>query len=139
MLLPRPPQERQGLQALYRVLGAVAGFGPPGRPRASLGGVIVAAYEPVSYEERDCVACLSGLVYDGWAGGWVCCEACSGTGRVTTFVYPKAGSGGRLRECASCRERFAGGRHTHVVDEDHGTVFGGDELRRPCAQRHGVP
>ena len=101
--------------------------------------MIVAGYEPGSHEERDCVACLSGLVYDGRIGAWVCCGACSGTGRVTTFVYPKGGSGGRLRDCASCRERFAGRDLTHVVDEDHGTFFEGDELCRPCAHRHGVP
>ena len=92
-----------------------------------------------SYEERDCVACLSGLIYDGLANEWVCCEACSGTGRIAAFVYPKAGSGGRLRECASCRQRFAGRDLTHIVDEDHGTFFEGDELCRRCAQRHGVP
>ena len=92
-----------------------------------------------SYEERDCVACLSGLVYDGLAGEWVCCEACAGTGRVAAFVCPKAGSGGRLRECAYCRQRFAGRHLTHLVDEDHGTFFEDDELCRPCAHRHGVP
>ncbi len=34
------------------------------------------------YEERDCVGCLDGLVYDGQAGAWVECGTCEGTGRI---------------------------------------------------------
>ena len=90
-----------------------------------------------SYEERDCVACLSGLIYDGLANEWVCCEACSGTGRIAAFVYPKAGSGGRLQECAGCGDRFTG-RDLFEVGDDHLTFFEGDELCRPCAAKHGV-
>ncbi len=97
--------------------------------------MIVAVHEPGSYEERDCVACLSGFVYDGRAGGWMCCGACSGTGRATVFVYPKAG--GRLRQCVCCRERFTGRDLTHA-DGGNGTFFEGDELCRSCARRHGV-
>ena len=63
-------------------------------------------------------------------------RACSGTGRAVAFVYPK--SGGRLRESASCRERFAGRDLTHA-SEDNGTFFEGDELCRRCAHRHSVP
>ncbi len=94
----------------------------------------VAAYKPGSYEERECVLCLSGLVYDGQAGGWVGCELCSGTGRAMAFVYPKAR---RLRGCASCGGRFSG-RDLFAVGEDHLTFFEGDELCRSCAVRHGV-
>ena len=96
--------------------------------------MIVAAYEPGSYEERDCVACLSGLVYDGRLGAWVGCGACSGTGRAVAFVYPKAR---RLRGCASCGGRFSG-RDLVAVVEGHMVFFEGDELCRPCARRHGV-
>ncbi len=97
----------------------------------------MATYKPGSYEERECTRCLSGLVYDGRAGAWIECGTCSGTGRAVVFVYPKAGSGGRLRECAGCRERFMGRDLTHV-GEDHPTFFEGDELCRRCAYLHGV-
>ena len=85
------------------------------------------------YEERECAACLSGLVYDERLG-WVGCELCSGTGHAMAFIYPK---GKRLRGCASCGERFLG-RDLFAVGEDHLTFFEGDELCRPCARRHGV-
>ncbi len=94
----------------------------------------MAAYEPGSYEERACVLCLSGLVYDGQAGGWVGCELCSGTGRAMAFVYPKAR---RLRGCASCGGRFSG-RDLVTVMEEHMMFFEGDELCHPCAARYCV-
>ncbi len=90
-----------------------------------------------AYEERECVRCLSGRIYDGERGAWVGCGTCLGTGRIVAFVYPKAGSGGRMRGCASCRERFTGRDLTHV-GEDHPTFFEGDELCRRCAHRHGA-
>ena len=92
--------------------------------------MIVAAYKLGSYEERDCVACLSGLVYDGRVG----CGACSGTGRAMAFVYPKTR---RLRGCASCGGRFSG-RDLVTVEEEHMTFFEGDELCRSCGVRHCV-
>ncbi len=94
----------------------------------------MAVYKPGSYEERECARCLSGLVYDGQAGGWIVCELCSGTGHAMTFIYPKAR---RLRGCASCGGRFLG-RDLFAVMEDHMTFFEGDELCRSCAVRHGV-
>ena len=92
------------------------------------------------YELRGCPGCLDGLVYDGQRGAWVDHEGCSGTGRAMAFVYAKAaGTAGRLRECAGCRERFTG-RDLHEVREDHGALafFEGDELCGPCAVRNGV-
>ncbi len=86
-----------------------------------------------SYEERECAACLSGLVYVERTG-WVECGACLGTGRAVVFVYPKAR---RLRECASCGGRFSG-RDLFAIGEDHMTFFEGDELCRSCAYRHDV-
>jgi hypothetical protein len=96
-----------------------------------------------SHEERECAACLGGLVYDGQARAWVECGPCSGSGRAVVFVYARAtgsaGQTGRLRECAGCRERFAG-RDLHEVHEDHGSLafFEGDELCGACAVRHGI-
>ena len=67
------------------MLGFVAGFGPPG-PSVPSSGVNVAVD---SYEERACVRCLKGFVYDGERGAWVECEAGMGTGRAMVYVYPK--------------------------------------------------
>ncbi len=78
--------------------------------------------------------CLSGLVYDGQAGGWIVCEGCSGTGHAMAFVYPKLR---RLRGCASCGGRFSG-RDLFVVGEDHLIFFEGDELCHSCAKGHGT-
>ena len=41
------------------------------------------------------------------------------------------------RSCASCGGRFVG-RELRPVPEDHMVFFGGDELCRGCARRHGV-
>ena len=93
--------------------------------------MIAAAHEPGSYEERDCVACLSGLLYDGRLGAWVGCGPCLGTGRAVAFVYPKTR---RQRGCASCGGRFSG-RDLVAVVEGHMVFFEGDDLYRPCARR----
>ena len=74
--------------------GRCGGLRPARPPTGISWRMNMVSHKRGSYEERDCVACLSGLVYDRRAGGWVCCAACSGTGRVATFVYPKVGSGG---------------------------------------------
>jgi hypothetical protein len=55
-------------------------------------------------------------------------------GWALVFVYPKAG---RLRGCAGCGDHFTG-RDLFEVGDDHLTFFGGDELCRPCAVKHGV-
>jgi len=99
--------------------------------------VVAVAEERGSYEVRECCGCMGdGRAYDGKAGAWVAHQHCLGTGRARAFVYPKAG---RLRECDSCRERFAG-RDLVEVREDHGslTFFEGDELCEACASGHGV-
>ena len=102
----------------------------------------MASSEMGSYEERECVACLGDLVYDGQAGAWVECGACSGSGRCRVFVYAKAaGSANRLRECAGCGERFAGRDLVEVGPERAEwslTVSEGDELCGRCAVGHGV-
>jgi hypothetical protein len=51
--------------------------------------VIVAAAKAGSYEERSCLRCFKGNVYDMERGAWVACERCSGTGRVVVYLYPK--------------------------------------------------
>jgi uncharacterized protein (DUF983 family) len=51
--------------------------------------VIVAATEAGSYEERTCLRCFEGRVYDAELRAWVACERCSGTARVVVFVYAK--------------------------------------------------
>ena len=38
------------MQARFGLLGAVAGFGPPGHPRVSLGGMNMVSHERGSYE-----------------------------------------------------------------------------------------
>ena len=43
--------------------------------------MIVAAIEAGSYEERTCLRCYEGRVYDMQRGAWVACEQCSGTAR----------------------------------------------------------
>jgi hypothetical protein len=50
---------------------------------------IVAATKAGSYEERTCMRCFGGRVYDNTRGGWVACERCSGSGRVVVYLYPK--------------------------------------------------
>jgi DNA-directed RNA polymerase subunit RPC12/RpoP len=51
--------------------------------------VIVAATESGSYEERTCLRCFEGRVYDMQRDAWVACERCSGTARLVVYVYPK--------------------------------------------------
>jgi len=51
--------------------------------------VIVMATKAGSYEERTCLRCLEGGVYDVERGAWVACERCSGIGRVVLYLYPK--------------------------------------------------
>ncbi len=48
------------MQARFGLLGAVAGFGPPGHTRVSLGGMNMVIHKRGFYEERDCVACHRG-------------------------------------------------------------------------------
>ena len=47
--------------------------------------MIVAATEAGSYEERTCLRCFEGRVYDVRRD----CERCSGTARVVVYVYPR--------------------------------------------------
>ncbi len=92
------------------------------------------------YEERDCVGCLDGLVYDGQAGAWVACETCSGTGRAVVFVYGSPARGRRRREydgCAGCGGRFAASELVEVGD-DNLTFFENDLVCEGCAVDHGV-
>ena len=42
-----------------------------------------------SYEERTCLRCFEGRVYDIERNAWVACERCSGTARVVVYLYPK--------------------------------------------------
>jgi hypothetical protein len=42
-----------------------------------------------SYEERPCLLCFEGRVYDMQHGAWVVCERCLGSGRVVVYLYPK--------------------------------------------------
>jgi DNA-directed RNA polymerase subunit RPC12/RpoP len=51
--------------------------------------VIVAAKRAGSYEERTCMRCFEGRVYDMQRGAWVACERCSGSARVMVYLYPK--------------------------------------------------
>ena len=51
--------------------------------------MIVAAKRAGSYEERTCVRCFAGRVFDMERGTWVACERCSGSGRVMVYLYPK--------------------------------------------------
>jgi hypothetical protein len=51
--------------------------------------VIVAAATAGSYEERTCLQCFEGRVYDIEHGAWVVCKRCSGSARVVVYVYPK--------------------------------------------------
>jgi PHP family Zn ribbon phosphoesterase len=55
----------------------------------SLWREIVVAPRAGSYEERTCVRCFEGNVYDMERGAWVACERCSGSGRVVVYLYPK--------------------------------------------------
>src|SRR5215217_1025906 len=60
------------------------------RPRhRRVDGVIVVAPRVGSYEERTCMRCFEGRVYDMERGAWVACERCSDTGLVTVYLYPK--------------------------------------------------
>jgi hypothetical protein len=55
--------------------------------------VIVDASRAGSYEERTCLRCFEGRVYDIRRGAWVVCERCSGTTRVVvTSTQAKAPS-----------------------------------------------
>jgi hypothetical protein len=49
----------------------------------------MAAARGGSYEERTCMRCFEGRVYDMECGAWVSCERCSGSGRVVVYLYPK--------------------------------------------------
>jgi hypothetical protein len=49
----------------------------------------VAATTAGSYEERSCMRCFEGRVYDIERDAWVACERCAGTGRVMVYLYPK--------------------------------------------------
>ena len=51
--------------------------------------MIVAAKRAGSYEERTCMRCFEGRVYDMERGAWVSCERCSGSARVVVYLYPK--------------------------------------------------
>jgi hypothetical protein len=51
--------------------------------------MIVAATKGRSYEERSCMRCFEGRVYDIERGAWVACERCSGSERVVVYLYPK--------------------------------------------------
>ena len=51
--------------------------------------MIVADTKAGSYEERICLRCFAGRVYDMEGGAWVACERCSGTARVVVYLYPK--------------------------------------------------
>jgi hypothetical protein len=51
--------------------------------------VIVATATAGSYEERTCMRCFGGRVYDMQRGAWVACERCLGTARVVVYLYPK--------------------------------------------------
>jgi hypothetical protein len=51
--------------------------------------VIVAAKRAGSYEERTCLRCFEGRMFDMERGAWVACERCSGTGLVNVYIYPK--------------------------------------------------
>ncbi len=92
------------------------------------------------YEERDCVGCLNGLLYDGQAGAWVECGTCSGSGRAVMFVYETArrrrSEAGR-GECVGCGERFEWGELVEVGD-DNLTFFENDLVCEGCAHAHGV-
>jgi predicted Zn-dependent protease len=50
--------------------------------------VIVAVTGAGSCEERTCVRCFEGRVYDVQRSAWVACERCSGSGRVMVYLYP---------------------------------------------------
>ena len=50
---------------------------------------LVAATKAGSYEERTCMRCFEGRVYDLRRDAWVVCERCAGSGRVVVYVYPK--------------------------------------------------
>jgi len=115
---------------------ARAGGPPAARVGVPASASPVAAEESGSYAIRECPGCHDGLVYDTVIGAWVDHDGCSGSGRARAFVYPKGGS---LRECDSCRERYAGG-DLHEVREDHEslTFFEGDMLCGACAAGHGV-
>ena len=43
--------------------------------------MIVVATGASSYEERTCLRCFEGHVYDMERGAWVACERCSGKAR----------------------------------------------------------
>lgn len=51
--------------------------------------MIVDATEAGSYEERTCLRCFEGRVYDLQRDAWVACERCKGTSRVIIYLYPK--------------------------------------------------
>jgi hypothetical protein len=62
----------------------------PLRPRRRQDdGVIVGFTESGSYEERTCLRCFEGHVYEPQRDAWVACERCSGTPRVVVYIYPK--------------------------------------------------
>jgi hypothetical protein len=51
--------------------------------------MVVAAKRAGSYEERTCLRCFEGRVYDIERGAWVARKRCSGAGLVVVYLYPK--------------------------------------------------
>ena len=51
--------------------------------------MIVASKGAGSYEERTCLRCFDGRVYDAQRDTWVACERCSASSRVVVYIYPK--------------------------------------------------
>jgi hypothetical protein len=51
--------------------------------------MIVTSTEAGTYEERPCLRCFEGRVYDAQRDAWVTCERRTGTARVVAYVYPK--------------------------------------------------
>jgi hypothetical protein len=51
--------------------------------------VIVAATEAGSYEERTCLRCFEGRVYDVQHDPWVPCQHTARKARVVVYVYPR--------------------------------------------------
>ena len=124
------------MQARFGLLGAVAGFGPPGHTRVSLGGMNMVIHKRGFYEERDCVACHRGSsTTDGPDHGLDAVRVRgSGGHSCLSTRKPDACAGARG---AGCGDHFTG-RDLFEVGDDHLTFFGGDELCRPCAVKHGV-
>lgn len=106
---------------------------------AEAGPAETVAEDGGTYEARSCSGCWGeGTVWDRGAQTWVRHGACSGTGRVRAFLYPKTR---RLLACSGCGERFSGRELVEVgpeVAEHSLTVSEGERLCGRCAGRHGV-